>query len=185
MQKDPTLQKPLSTQNQELLQTISKTPNSCFIHIRRGDYLASHNWMFVKLGKTYYEETIKLVAKNIGTPTFFIFSNDIQWCKEWFLNLLDQRLITQYNFVFIDTNPESNASEELALMKSSQNDIVANSTFSWWVAFLQNHPTKTIVIPNQLVYYEYNDKNFIPPQSKGKNMVNGIPLDWCWGSLQK
>lgn len=185
LQKDLTLQKPLSTQNQELQQTILKTPNSCFIHIRRGDYLASHNWMFVKLGKTYYEEAIKLVAKNTETPTFFIFSNDIHWCKEYFLDLLDQRLVTQYDFVFVDTNSEGNASEELELMKSCQNGIVANSTFSWWAAFLQNHQTKTIVIPNQLVYYEYNDENFIPPQSKEKEYGQWYSLDWCWGSLQK
>lgn len=184
LQKDFTLQKPLSIKNKQIKETIQQTQNSCFLHIRRGDYLAPHNWMFVKLGKTYYEEAIRLVCKNTKNPTFFIFSNDIQWCKDTFLNLLSQEIVQNNRFVFIDNNSEGDASEELELMKSCQNGIVANSTFSWWGAFLQRNPNKTIIIPNQLVYYEYNDKKSIPHQTKKTKSDRWISLDWCWGTVQ-
>lgn len=184
LQKDFTLQKPLSIKNQQIKEMIQQTQDSCFLHIRRGDYLAPHNWMFVKLGKTYYEEAIRLVCKNTKNPTFFIFSNDIQWCKDTFLNLLSQEIVQNNRFVFIDNNSEGDASEELELMRSCQNGIVANSTFSWWGAFLQRNPNKTIIIPNQLVYYEYNDKKSIPHQTKNTKSDKWISLDWCWGTVQ-
>lgn len=181
LQKDFTLQKPLSIKNQQIKEMIQQTRDSCFLHIRRGDYLAPHNWMFVKLGKTYYEEAIKLVCKNTVNPTFFIFSNDIQWCKDIFLDLLSQEITQNNRFVFIDNNSEGDASEELELMKSCQNGIVANSTFSWWGAFLQRNPNKTIVVPNKWLYSEDITQKVIPQSS---NQEKWYSLDWCWGIIQ-
>lgn len=181
LQKDFALQKPLSIKNQQIKEMIQQTQNSCFLHIRRGDYLAPHNWMFVKLGKTYYEEAIRLVCKNTVIPTFFIFSNDIQWCKDIFLDLLSQEVTQNNRFVFIDNNSEGDASEELELMKSCQNGIVANSTFSWWGAFLQRNPNKTIVVPNKWLYSEDITQKVIPQSS---NQEKWYSLDWCWGIIQ-
>lgn len=184
LQQDFALCTPLSKTNETIKEEILQTKDSCFIHIRRGDYLAAHNWMFVKLGKTYYQEAIKLICKNIKNPTFFIFSNDIQWCKNYLLNLLDYDLIKNKIFRFVDNNSEGNASEELELMRSCQNGIIANSTFSWWAAFLQNNPTKTIVIPNKWLYSEDIDSTNKLTPSHSSNQEKWYVLDECWGTIQ-
>ena len=117
--------------------------NSCSVHIRRGDY--------VKIGLThplnphplqsidYYKQAINI----INADKYFVFSDDINWCKE---NLKDERL------VFIDY-PEKNLNYfdadlcELQLMSLCQNNIIANSTFSWWSAYLNNNQNKKIIAP--------------------------------------
>ena len=124
-------------------QTNIDFSNSCSIHIRRGDY--------VKIGQThplnphplqtidYYKQAINI----INSDKYFVFSDDINWCKE---NLKHQRLI------FVDY-PEKNLNHfgadlcELQLMSLCENNIIANSSFSWWSAYLNNNKNKKIVAP--------------------------------------
>ena len=125
--------------------------NSCSIHIRRGDY--------VKIAQTnplnphplqsidYYKQAINI----INADKYFVFSDDINWCKE---NLKDERL------VFIDY-PEKNLNYfaadlcELQLMSLCNYNIIANSSFSWWSAYLNNNKNKKIVAPKKWFSDEY------------------------------
>lgn len=172
IQKDFTLRNPLSPENNTLRQLILKTPNSCFIHVRLGDYLDPRHWMFVKLGKAYYENAIKLIKSKIKKPHFFIFSNDIQWCEQNFLQSLDSEITKNTRFTFVKNNHERNATEEMELMRSCSHAIIANSTFSWWAAYLINKDNKIIILPTHFQYYQKITNSLIPPP---RNQKYGMP----------
>lgn len=138
---------PLTPANRNLQAQIQATPNATFIHIRRGDYLRL--WQYLELGKAYYECAITQVLKALGGGVhFFVFSNDIAWCKQEFLGLLDRDVYAGCSFSFIDNNDESNPTQELMLMRSCQHAITANSTFSWWAAYLIENPHKIVIMPS-------------------------------------
>jgi hypothetical protein len=112
---------------------LIKNTNSISVHIRRGDYLAL-DWF---LGIEYYKKAIEYVNTQIINPSFFIFSDDIEWCK----NNLD----FVKNAVYIEkTNSEL---EDLELMKNAKHNIIANSSFSWWAAWLNANKDKIIIAP--------------------------------------
>lgn len=171
------LKKPLSSRNQALKEKIAKTPNSCFLHIRRGDYLQEEHWMFVELGSTYYENAIRVIKRHIKHPNFFIFSNEIAWCKENFLQNLSPEVLDGANFYFIDQNDEGNAVEEMELMRACQNGIIANSTFSWWAAYLIENPSKIVISPTRFHYYESITQKLIPCKSEDGNW---IAINFTW-----
>jgi hypothetical protein len=102
------------------------------IHIRRGDYLGLTNYHPV-LPINYYEESVNLVGKNTN---FLIFSDDIEWCET--------------NFDFIPNKifiKDIEDFEELYLMSMCSNNIIANSTFSWWGAWLNQNKNKIVISP--------------------------------------
>lgn len=125
--------------------------NSCSVHIRRGDY--------VKIAQTnpfnphplqsidYYKQAINI----INVDKYFVFSDDIAWCKE---NLKDERL------VFIDYSEKnlnyfSSDLCELQLMSLCSNNIIANSSFSWWSAYFNTNESKKVVAPKTWFSNEY------------------------------
>lgn len=119
--------------NSDLLKDIKHT-ESVSIHIRRGDYLESR--FIKKYGNIctldYYKKAIELILKEYKNPAFFIFSDDIEWTKN---NL---QLI---NATYISNNTGENSFLDMFLMSHSKANIIANSTFSYWGAYLnKNNP---------------------------------------------
>jgi hypothetical protein len=111
--------------------------NSCSIHVRRGDYLILTNKHPV-LNIDYYINSLKKIyGKNYNDANVLIFSDDINWCKSNF-NFKNQYFIDE-NIDIID----------LFLMSFCQNNIIANSSFSWWGAWLNNNPEKKVVAPSK------------------------------------
>lgn len=112
-----------------------KTKN-CSIHIRRGDYL---NLQHCHPNQTleYYKKAVSLFDDD---TLFFVFSNDIDWCKKE----INKNSIGANNLVFIDGN---SCQEDLLLMSKCQNNIIANSSFSWWASWLNNNELKKIIYP--------------------------------------
>jgi hypothetical protein len=108
--------------------------NSCSVHVRRGDYLKYPN-AHPTLDLEYYQ---KCVAETL-TKNILIFSDDILWCKEN-LNFHDK------NIFFIEGNTDYN---DLWLMSMCRENIIANSTFSWWGAWLNNNKNKKVFAPNK------------------------------------
>jgi hypothetical protein len=125
--------------------------NSISLHIRRTDYLTSNGFHPTQTIQ-YYQDAIRLIGdyKNI-----YIFSDDIEWCKN---NL------TFKNTVFIEG--QSNI-EDLWLMSLCDNNVIANSSFSWWGAWLNNNPNKIVVAP-KLWFGEHT----------GINSGDIIPENW-------
>jgi hypothetical protein len=102
------------------------------IHVRRGDYLASHRvGCYTILGLDYYERAMEIA----GTKAFLVFSDDIEWCKRHFPG---------NQFEFSEGNPPH---ADLALMMSCAHHIIANSSFSWWGARLNWNPAKRVIAP--------------------------------------
>ena len=140
------LKYPLSANNQDYLNSINAT-NSVAIHVRRGDYISKPNSQKVhaSCSNNYYYDSIEYIQKKMNDLHYFIFSDDIAWVKN--------NLTFNTNTTFIDN--ESPAYEHLYLMSQCKHQITANSTFSWWAAWLNTNPDKTIITPE----YWYNDKH--------------------------
>lgn len=111
--------------------------NAVSIHVRRGDYLISNNHSV--LGIDYYINAIELIESNVICPNFFIFSDDIEWAK---INLN----LKNNSSIFISTKGSDGDIVDLAIMKNCTHHIIANSTYSWWGAWLSWRILKGIVV---------------------------------------
>jgi len=141
----------ISDEAKEYLRLI-KSLMSVSLHIRRGDYVQDNttNINHGICGIEYYKEAIKYFENKYTNITFFIFSDDIAWCKENF-EFID-------NKVFVDNT--KSAIDDLELMKNCKYNIIANSTFSWWGAWLNDNKNKVVVSPKQwFTKKEWQDKN--------------------------
>lgn len=116
--------------------------NSISIHIRRGDYAqnpttrAYHGLCPI----SYYRDAINLITEKNTEPHFFIFTDDVEWVKE--------NLKISESHTFISGNDLSGP-QELWLMSKCQHNIIANSSFSWWGAWLNQNPKKTVIAPKK------------------------------------
>ncbi len=121
-----------------LADTIRRTSSVC-IHVRRGDYL-NHS-VFAACTPVYYQRAIDYISSVITSPIFFVFSNDIPWCME--------HLPVPPSSVFVGSETPLPPHEDLMLMSLCRHNITANSTFSWWGAWLNRNPDKVVCTPSQ------------------------------------
>lgn len=108
------------------------------IHVRRGDYLMSPEFRGL-CEVEYYNKAIKEILKDGRQHVFYIFSNDIQWCKEKITPLLDG-----HKNIFVTENKGANSCWDMHLMRHCKELIIANSSFSWWAAFLKNQDGRVV-----------------------------------------
>ena len=127
---------PLSLQAQIHLSRIQNV-NAVSIHVRRGDYL-NHPEIGV-LDVDYYKKAEEYIMSNVETPVFFVFSNDLDWCKQNF-GFIEKPIYIE------DTKSEI---DDLMLMSQCQHNIVANSSFSWWAAWLNLNNQKIVLAPKK------------------------------------
>ena len=123
--------KPLSEKALKTKELINST-NSVSVNFRRTDYVKNPKAVafFGVLGMAYYEEAIRIISKKVDNPHFFVFSDDIEWCKENFK--------INYPLTFITKENTDNHIEDFRLMLSCKNYIIPNSTFAWWPAWLND-----------------------------------------------
>lgn len=135
------------TLKKELYLTYPELNLNCVsLHIRRSDYLTSNGFHPVQT-LSYYENALKTIG---NYDNVLIFSDDIEWCKEN-LNFKNQRFI------------ENNSSlVDLWLMSLCKHNITANSSFSWWGAWLNDNKNKKIIIPSK--WFSYGDVIHMSPQ---------------------
>ena len=131
-----------------MLEQINQSTNPVSLHVRRGDCtVASTNR--VDLPLEYYLNAISSITQRLDDPTFFVFSDDIPFAKEY----LPQNVA----MVFIDHNDDFSAHEDLRLMSACHHHVIANSTFSWWGAWL-NPRDKMVIAPKQ--WYNTEDSYY-------------------------
>ena len=124
--------------NQDLLAQI-KNNVTCSVHIRRGDYV-NHPELGGGCDQSYYRRAIDHLKSNCDDyPRFVVFSDDIPYCKESFSDL---------NVTYCDWNKGNDSWMDLALMRHCKHHIIANSSFSWWGAWLQKNEGITIAPKN-------------------------------------
>lgn len=128
---------PKDIRNQQLLLEMKET-KSVSIHIRRGDYLQIKGQLIC--GLDYYKAAIEFITQAVGNPSFYVFSDDVAWCRS---NL--GLLFGSSNNSFVDWNIGANSYVDMQLMAACKHNILANSTFSWWGAWLNDNPDKIII----------------------------------------
>lgn len=150
---------PIMDISHELVDSL-KSENSVAIHFRRGDYVTSplYSKKIGALALSYYIKAIDFIIEKVDNPVFYVFSDDINWCKE---NLKVDHL----SFYFVnDEHAGIYASNYLQLLTKCKYYIISNSTFSWWGAWLsENNSNKIVVAPEQWFIEEsLNDIDIVP-----------------------
>lgn len=137
--------------NKEVL-LKTKSTNSIAIHIRRGDYVSDKMTAEYhgSCGLDYYLEAIKLLASKNNNFTLVFFSDDSDWVKDQFRDL-------PYSKIFIDHNKNEDSWKDMFLMSSCSHNVIANSSFSWWAAWLNANPEKKIIAPKK--WFKTKDLN--------------------------
>lgn len=126
-----------STQNAEMADQIAQGP-SISMHIRRGDYvtLGAHSLC----DQAYYEAALARIQQSLhGTPTVYVFSDDPDWAKD--------NLPLPLPKVVVDFNGPETDFEDMRLMSLCDHNIIGNSSFSWWSAWLNANPDKQVAGP--------------------------------------
>lgn len=130
--------------------------NSVFIGVRRGDYTLEKGH-YGEFRSDYYLRAMEYISHRIKNPVFYIFSNDIEWCKmnlEW----------GEYQVNYREPNQQTSDFEELMIMASCKHAIIINSTYHWWGAFLIRNQNKIVCCPEK--WFFDNAK------------INIYPSDW-------
>ncbi len=125
----------------QCLRRVSEGRALCAIHVRRGDYVG--NKLFYIELREYYSSAIALLSRATGCK-FVVFSDDLAWCKQQQV-FQDQQIHFSSELVCGAKSPIA----EMALMSLCDHNIIANSTFSWWAAWLGDRPGKIIVMPRR------------------------------------
>ena len=135
---------PGSQFTQRLTERVLATRNSVFVHVRRGDYISNakasqHHGV---CGIDYYKQAIAYVRERIDRPQFYVFSDDLAWVSQELGPLLS--LAT-----YVAGNGGHDSWQDMLLMSHCRHGILANSSFSWWGAWLNPEPDRIVVAPRR------------------------------------
>lgn len=137
IRKDFTFPEP-SARNKALAGELSSCL-SVSIHVRRGDYLGG----FPVMDESYFEPAMAYFLEKYKDVCFYVFSNDLNWCRE---HLKAKRIS------FVDGNTGKDSPWDMWLMTQCKHNIIANSTFSWWGAWLNTNEGKEVIAPRIWLY---------------------------------
>lgn len=147
--------------NQKKMDEIIST-NSVSVHIRRGDYLSKVNQkIYATCDLDYYSIAINEVQNKTNNPVFYIFSNDLKLAKEALSEIKNS------NFIYVDNNHYKDAHiQDFIMMSCCKHNILANSSFSWWAAWLNENTEKYVIAPKQWYKGKLNEtiKDLIPSE---------------------
>jgi Glycosyl transferase family 11 len=158
IRRDFSFRNPLSGKNLELNDLIGSS-EAVSIHIRRGDYVTHPGMQHVHglVPEDYYVRAANLIASRCQDPRFFIFSDAPEWAKE--------NVKLDYPTTYIDHNPSTKAAEDMRLMTRCRHHIIANSSFSWWGAWLGVDPQKIVIAPQKWFADESKDTSDLLPDA--------------------
>ena len=120
------------------------------IHVRRGDYIQEGRFL---CSIEYYHEAVKVLQEKFLNLHFVVFSDDIEWVR---------KCIDIPNAIYVDWNIEADSWQDMYLMSVCHHNIIANSTFSWWGAWLNNHKDKIVIAPPMWLDEETKKIDIIP-----------------------
>ena len=142
--------------DQDLSDRISKT-QSVGIHVRGGDYLLQKNQnLFSVLGPEYYMRSVKLIELAVENPAFFVFTDDPETARS--------RLPAGRDYEFVTGNTGLDSYLDMQLMSQCKHNIIANSSFSWWGAWLNDQAGKIVVAPQEWFHPQsgHDDRDVVP-----------------------
>lgn len=139
---------PISTKNKNITREI-KQSNSVSIHVRRSDYVTNKaaNTFHGVCSIGYYRQAMSYIERQVTNPIYYVFSDDIFWSRE--------NIKSKHKMIYLSHNKDQDAHEDIRLMSQCKHNIIANSSFSWWGAWLNQNPDKIVIAPDKW----YQDKN--------------------------
>ncbi len=141
-----------------LADTIAAT-ESVMLHVRRGDYVGPTTASTVHgaLPLRYYERALQALAQRVARPTVFVFSDDLDWAR--------RHLSLPFETVWVESVPGDDAVvHELGLMRRCRHHVIANSSLSWWGAWLGTHAPRVVVAPSVWLHARRIDlRDLMPP----------------------
>ena len=125
-------------------EAIRSCRNATFVHVRRGDYVVNPiaNQHHGVCGIDYYHRSIEYLRERVADPRFFVFSDDLPWVKRQLGDVLGPA-------TYVDGNTGPDSWQDMYLMQRCRHAIVANSSFSWWGAWLNPEPNRIVVAPRR------------------------------------
>jgi hypothetical protein len=158
IREDYNYKQPIDIHNAKWVAKIGEV-NSVSMHVRRGDYVsdpranATHGLCSLE----YYRAAIRHVADRVADPHFFIFSDDMEWVRE--------NMKVDYPCEYVSHNDGAESYRDMQLMSTCQHHIIANSSFSWWGAWLNPREDKIVVAPERwFPDQQRQTDDLIPPQ---------------------
>lgn len=141
-----TLKQPLDGRNQALYEEMNANPKAVSAHVRRGDYLKANYISFLGVcPPDYYRSAVDRAKQLVGEDAeFYVFSDDLAWCRE-----ILPRYISADKIRYIDWNRGADSYKDMILMSACRTNIIANSTFSWWAAYLNRHADAITLAPEK------------------------------------
>ena len=153
---DFVFRQPMSERSQHIANEIAQS-NAISLHVRRGDYvqnaqtLATHGVCSLE----YYQAAIRHTVERVVQPRFFVFSDDIAWVKE--------NLKISFPCQYVDHNRGTESYNDMRLMSLCQHHIIANSSFSWWGAWLNPSSDKIVIAPKRWFAKQADVRDLFPP----------------------
>jgi hypothetical protein len=154
--EDFSLRHSMTVQSNEMLNKISGS-NAICLHVRRGDYVSnpSANAVHGLCSLDYYQAGLKYVCSGVSDPHCFVFSDDPEWVRA--------NLHLPFSMTIVDFNGPDMAHEDLHLMAACKHFVIANSSLSWWGAWMGKHPGKRVVAPKQWFRNDSKDTSDLIP----------------------
>lgn len=148
---------PLTGQNLETAARMQEGM-SVSLHVRRGDYITHAQTAKVLnvCSPAYYRKALTHIAERVSEPRFFVFSDDPQWARD--------NLDIPFSAHYIDINHGMQSYIDMQLMSLCRHHIIANSSFSWWGAWLNPNPDKIVIAPREWFRNGLDNSDLIPPQ---------------------
>jgi hypothetical protein len=142
IRKNFTFKSSLNKKSQIIADELTHQANTVSIHIRRGDYVSSTaaNHLHGVCSVNYYQNAIALIKDKIKDPVFYFFSDDPEWVAQHLLPVVANATLVQHNH-------DADSWQDLALMSKCKHHIIANSSFSWWGAWLNPSKEKIVIAP--------------------------------------
>ncbi len=148
LQTEITLREPIEKKYSEIIEKMKNT-GSVALHVRRGDYVT--NTTYSPCGIEYYARALQMIKERVENPTVFLFSDDISWCQE--------NIKTDIPITFMDNVDY----EDFSLGTNCKHDIISNSSYSFWIAWLNKNPNKIVIAPkNWSRKYESEYRDMCP-----------------------
>lgn len=143
-----------SAQSLAMMAQMDADPHAVSLHVRRGDYLEPKHW--ATTGSVcqlpYYQHAIAEMNKRISTPSYYVFSDDMEWVKEH---------LPLGHAVYVDWNKGEASWQDMMLMSHCKHHIICNSTFSWWGAWLNPRTDKVVLMPER--WFQHCETPYIYP----------------------
>lgn len=154
IRKELSFKHPAEGISSELIARMASS-NSVSLHVRRGNFvIQQYNNVHGVCSLDYFEKAVAEIVKRVENPEFFIFSDDHEWVRD--------NLKLEYPTTFVTHNGPDKDYDDLRLMAACKHHINANSTFSWWGAWLSNDPDKVVVVPDKLMKKKFNSSDYTP-----------------------